>query len=104
MHKFALNTCNGCHTVETGTPFAHVGCRDFGSLLEAPLSGFLTGIVGVPDPRNPPVLAGVGPYSFADMERRVIDLDELVNCPCKPFQVIFEPLSISLNGKPLMVH
>jgi len=101
MHKFALNTCNGCHTTETGTGFTHVGCRDFGSFLEAPLSGFLTGISGVGDPRG----GASGPYAFADMDRRVIDLDELVNCPCNPFQIVAEPLSITLNQTTsLMAH
>lgn len=98
MHKFGLNTCNGCHTTETGTAFTHVGCREFGSFVEAPLSGFLTGISGVPDPRSP-ALAGVGPYSFADLDRRVIDLDELVNCPCNPFHLIAQPLSIAVNPR-----
>lgn len=98
MHKFALNTCNGCHTAETGTSFTHVGCRDFNSFLEAPLSGFLTGIIGLADPRGlasgPPPLP---PYSFADMDRRVIDLDELVNCPCNPFHLVSRPLTISVQ-------
>jgi hypothetical protein len=53
---FALNTCNGCHLRETkndgsgGGPFLHVRPRDVGQ--EATLSGFLTGIPGVADPRG----------------------------------------------------
>ena len=27
-HKLAVNTCNGCHTVETASPFVHVGPRE----------------------------------------------------------------------------
>jgi hypothetical protein len=51
-----LNTCNGCHLRETkndgsgGGPFLHVRPRDVGQ--EATLSGFLTGIPGVADPRG----------------------------------------------------
>lgn len=46
-HKFSLNTCNGCHSTETGTAFAHIMSREWGE--EAPLSGFMTGI-DVSDP------------------------------------------------------
>lgn len=40
-HKFSLNTCNGCHTAETGTHFAHIMSRRWDE--EAQLSGFMTG-------------------------------------------------------------
>jgi hypothetical protein len=90
MHKFALNTCNGCHTVETGTLFTHVAPRD--SFSPSPLSGFLTGINNVPDPRGP----ASGPYNFADLDRRVIDLDKLVNCPCNPSLLVFQPVTVRL--------
>lgn len=39
-HHFGLNTCNGCHMLETNTPFLHVGVRSTGS--PAPLSPFLS--------------------------------------------------------------
>jgi hypothetical protein len=39
-HHFGFNTCNGCHTLETNTPFLHVGVRPAG--LPAPLSPFLS--------------------------------------------------------------
>jgi len=39
-HHFGFNTCNGCHTLETNTPFLHVGVRPAGS--PAPLSPFLS--------------------------------------------------------------
>lgn len=39
-HLFALATCNGCHSDETGTAFVHVDNRASGST--APLSGFLS--------------------------------------------------------------
>jgi hypothetical protein len=38
---FAVMTCNGCHTAETGTTFLHVKNRAAG--VESGLSGFLTG-------------------------------------------------------------
>lgn len=46
-HLFALQTCNGCHTDETGTFFLHVSPRSKGEA--AFLSGFLTG-TSVSDP------------------------------------------------------
>lgn len=39
-HHFGFNTCNGCHTLETNTPFLHVGVRPAG--VPAPLSPFLS--------------------------------------------------------------
>lgn len=62
-HLFALQTCNGCHTDETGTVFLHVAPRAQGEA--AFLSGFLTG-TSVPDP-----ITGT-PRTFNDLERRKI--------------------------------
>jgi hypothetical protein len=62
---FAVNTCGGCHTSETGTRFLHVKNRAPGS--PAALSGFLTGIT-LPDPVN-----GT-PRTFGDLARRGDDL------------------------------
>ena len=50
-HKFALQTCNGCHFTETGTDsppqtFFHIAPANLGA--PATLSGFMTGI-DVPD-------------------------------------------------------
>jgi hypothetical protein len=59
-HHFGFNTCNGCHTLEVGTPFLHVGVR--AAFTPAPLSPFLStptatgggglplSVLGVPDP------------------------------------------------------
>lgn len=47
-HHFGFNTCNGCHTLETQTPFLHVGVRAAGS--PAPLSQLL----------STPTVAGAG--------------------------------------------
>ena len=74
-HVFSLNTCNGCHTSETGTAFLHVAPRAYAS--PSALSGFLTGTT-VPDPFN----TSVGPYHYADLARRVQVLNSLVTCPC----------------------
>ena len=71
-HRFALNTCNGCHTKETGTEFRHIGRPGFGTI--APLSGFLTGI-SAPDPGTPD-------HYFNDLERRALDLETLLGTSC----------------------
>jgi len=69
-HHFALNTCNGCHSLqETGTPFLQISPRFPGS--EAGLSGFLTGTT-VGDP-----LTGVS-RTFNDLRRRNLDLKAIV--------------------------
>ncbi len=83
-HKFSLNTCNGCHAGETGTPFTHVFPRSPGQ--EASLSDFLTG-------KNMPKLDpadGVTPHVFADLKRREDDLLKLISEPCF-FQIFHEP-------------
>jgi hypothetical protein len=46
-HRFALNTCDGCHGVETRTIFLHIAPRR--ADLASELSGFLTGVT-VSDP------------------------------------------------------
>ncbi len=74
-HKFALNTCNGCHSsTETNTGFLHIAPRFPGS--EAGLSGFLTGTT-VFDPVD-----GT-PRTFNDLARRKADLTNIV-CPVTP--------------------
>ena len=60
-HLFALQTCNGCHSDETGTFFLHVAPRGKGEA--SLLSGFLTGTI-VSDP-----VTGT-PRVFNDLERR----------------------------------
>ena len=83
-HKFSLNTCNGCHAGETGTPFTHVFPRKGGE--EARLSDFLTGL-NMPklDPAD-----HVTPHVFADLKRREDDLLKLISEPCF-FQLFSEP-------------
>ncbi len=84
-HKFSLNTCNGCHAGETGTPFTHVFPRAAGQ--EAALSDFLTG-------RNMPKLDPADhttPRFFTDLKRREDDLLRLIKEPCF-FQLFHEPV------------
>lgn len=73
--QLALNTCSGCHTVETGTSFAHL---DYNSPIGSPaiLSGFLTGTT-VPDARD-----GAIPREFDDLARRAGDLDDVAAMAC----------------------
>lgn len=81
-HRFALNTCSGCHRDETGVGFLHVGFpeasrdRDVVSMgLGEPafLSTFLVGGDPIPDP----LASGVS-RSFNDLERRKTDLEALL--------------------------
>ena len=79
-HDFALNTCNGCHSTETNTPFVHVGCRAPGQT--APLSGFLIGDgVGGPFLVNIPG-APAATVGFFDLRRREKDLIQFLLTPC----------------------
>ena len=75
LFELAVNTCSGCHLMETGTPFAHL---DYNSIPGQPalLSGFLTGIA-IPDPRNPAVVR-----HFNDLDRRAADLAVAANMSC----------------------
>jgi hypothetical protein len=80
-HILSLNTCNGCHSGETGngateTGFTHVKPRNFG--VPSSLSGFLTGTI-VLDPST----CTSDLYNYSDLARRVQDLNSLVTCGCK---------------------
>ena len=77
-HKFALNTCNGCHRSETETAFLQIGFPlehmlpvSLGN--EAELATFLTG-GEVVDPVVPKTVR-----TFNDLERRTVDLKELLD-------------------------
>jgi hypothetical protein len=70
-HHFALNTCNGCHSLdETNTGFLQIGPDSDG---EASLSSFLTGTT-VRDR-----VSGQSRF-FDDLGRRKVDLEAIV-CP-----------------------
>lgn len=75
LFQLGLNTCSGCHTVETGTGFAHL---HYNTPPGSPaiLSGFLTG-TSLPDPRN-----GAVSRSFNDLARRAADLDAAASMAC----------------------
>jgi hypothetical protein len=75
-HAFSLNTCDGCHSNETGTGFLHVSPAPFG--FPASLSGFLTGTT-VSDP-----VSGV-PRSFNDLANRSSVLANFATASCRPF-------------------
>jgi len=75
LFQLGLNTCSGCHTVETGTGFAHLHYNTPPG-VSAILSGFLTG-TSLPDPRN-----GAIPRSFNDLARRAADLDAAASMAC----------------------
>jgi hypothetical protein len=107
---FSLNTCSGCHGGEANTGnFMHVAP---GGLTGVPaiLSGFLKG--------NPPMSAGgfivtdranrpppIGkPRAFNDLERRKLDLQKLISCPCKSPTHAFA-LAEALRQRPVnMTH
>jgi hypothetical protein len=75
-HKFALNTCNGCHSPgETRTNFVHVAPRFSGE--ESVLSLFLTGGFTVSDPFTFEL------RTFNDLARRRTDLMAVV-CDDQP--------------------
>mgnify|MGYP001200443664 FL=1 len=80
-HLFSLTTCNGCHAGETGTMFLHI------DPVQSPagLSGFLTGTTVLDPCTNLPRI-------FADLDRRSIDLENLVNSPTFPPCLSFMPL------------
>jgi len=77
-HKFALQTCNGCHLFETDTPnFFHINPAMPGAVAQ--LSGFMTGI-NVPDHFD-----GAPTRHFDELERRAVDLDAVANGICITF-------------------
>ena len=63
-HAFALNTCNGCHTTETGTRFLMIDAPSSPN-DPARLAGFLTGTT-------------VNGREFNDLERRKLDFEGLL--------------------------
>lgn len=83
-HTFSLNTCNGCHSCDTGTEFVHVSPT---SGIPAKLSGFLTG-TSVEDTQFPSSKT----WTFADLDRRFVDLYSVANSVC----LIIPPLQFEM--------
>ena len=79
-HRASLNSCNGCHTGETGTIFVHVDPATPG--LPAGLSGFLTGIT-VNDPAF-----GAPARTFNDLLRREADIQQVASMECIQFDTV----------------
>ncbi|HVS18216.1 MAG TPA: hypothetical protein VMT18_06420 [Planctomycetota bacterium] len=95
-HRFALQTCSGCHFQETGNSLANnpevggfsmVSERQKGEA--AVLSRFLTGIAGVPDPVNPSVTRG-----FNDLANRKDILVRILEASCTTSGGEVNPLAI----------
>ncbi len=82
-HIFSLNTCAGCHGLETRTSaFTQVSTRLPGHA--STVSGFLGGETGVPD------LCNIN-HNFNDIERRRVDLCQLLSKTCT-----------EINGEPVI--
>ena len=95
LFQLAVNTCSGCHQMETGTPFAHL---NYTSPPGSPalLSGFLTGI-SVPDPRNPAVMR-----NFNDLARRAADLNVAATMSCTKSATIGNQLVNELTSPAIL--
>lgn len=75
MHKFAINTCNGCHNSrEANSGFLQIDVRGAGE--ESTLSAFLTSTEPTSDPRT-----GT-PRVLNDLGRRLTDLQTKVIASC----------------------
>jgi len=85
---FSLNTCNGCHSGETKTVFTQIQPTGFGA--PAPLSNFLTGNAQP----TPDVAGNPAAWTFGDLERRNIFLNNFVNTPCFIFPLFFKPINM----------
>lgn len=95
-HHFSLNTCDGCHTRETGTNFTHVKAVSAWN-QQAPLSGFLTGI-SVVDPLDPAVSR-----TFNDLDRRKQVLNDFAFSFCGPFyDLAGRAISLPEREEPVM--
>jgi len=86
-HKFALQTCSGCHFQETGTGFTMVSARQVGQ--ESQLSRFLTGLnYPINDAVIPNALDAGGTmvpvtHSFNDLQARAGKLVRMLGLNCQ---------------------
>lgn len=83
-HAFSVNTCNGCHSCDTGTNFTHISPT---SGIPASLSGFLTG-ASVEDTQFPADKT----WTFADLDRRFVDLYNVADSLC----LLVPPLQVEM--------
>ena len=82
--NFSVNTCSGCHgadAIDPGfdPPFYHVDPTSPGT-APVVLSRFLTGTGASPIP-DPSPIGGIG-RDFADLDRRAVDLQDLLATGC----------------------
>lgn len=76
-HVFALNTCNGCHTTESGTCFTHVMPRK--ATAEAAISPFLRGSdINVFDFHNPADPVTTDALQFNELDCRALDSYDMI--------------------------
>src|SRR5262245_9779505 len=100
-HGFALQTCSGCHQMETGSPFTMVSNRFAGT--SSALSPFLTGTT-VPDPVAPMALDANNNmvpvnHSFADLDHRKSVLKRMLQLSCTPPPGQLAPIDVLLSIK-----
>lgn len=76
LFELGVNTCSGCHQIETDTHFSHLHHLTQPG-QPAILSGFLTGI-SRPDPRNASIMR-----HFDDLARRANDLEDMASQACR---------------------
>jgi len=93
--NFSVNTCSGCHggdAIDPGfdPPFYHVDPTSPGA-TPVRLSRFLTGTGASPIP-DPSPIGGIG-RDFADLDRRAVDLQDLLATGCVGLAVASPMLS-----------
>ena len=93
-HQFSLNTCNGCHSGDTATPFFHVDPTVSPAGLSNFLTGGLLGVWLVPDTQF-----GSPSWDFADLDRRYNRLYDIACTMCGgifgPFNAVAHVAAVS---------
>ncbi|MAI79475.1 MAG: hypothetical protein CL917_11075 [Deltaproteobacteria bacterium] len=97
--NFSSNTCSGCHGADTidpavDSPFYHVH-PDTPPGIPVELSRFLTGTGASPIP-DPSPIGGV-PRDFADLDRRAVDMQNLLALGCSTVTVSSAAMSVSVH-------
>lgn len=98
-HRFAINTCNGCHGQETRSlEFVHIGNRNMGTT--AFVSEFLIGSGSVSNPNTFTIPDPVHPSisrEFGELVRRVDHLEGLVSRGCSSGGLLHELQHVPMN-------